>query len=91
MTDQEYLNALIKTLPIHEREIAQLGNVFDMLDAKQDVTALQSVRGFADAAKSALFNADDPLEAHERLFHMVVLFVTIKLIRIIFEITSEND
>ena len=44
MTNQEYLNELIKTIPIAEREISMLGAVFDRKDIEQDLEFLDCIR-----------------------------------------------
>ena len=44
MTNQEYLNELIKTIPIAEREISMLGGIFDRKEKEQDLDFLRCVR-----------------------------------------------
>ena len=75
MTNQEYLNELIKTIPVAEREISMLGEVFDLREKEQDLVFQHCVRKVSREASERL-NSLSGRNMEEVVSDMLLLFGT---------------
>ena len=76
MTNQDYLNELIKTIPIAEREISMLGEIFDRKEKERDSEFLNCIRKVSREASERL-NGDRSADSMEEIVSdMLLLFGT---------------
>ena len=74
MTNQEYLNELIKTIPIAEREISMIGEVFDRREIEQDLEFQGCIRKVAREASERL-NGDRSADSMEEIVSDMLLLL----------------
>ena len=76
MTNQEYLNELIKTIPVAEREISVLGEVFDLREKEQDLDFQNCIRKVSQKAGERLNGELSGRNMEEVVSDMLLLFGT---------------
>jgi len=76
MTNQEYINELIKTIPVSEGEISTLGTVFDIKEKERDLEFQSCVRKVSKEAGRRLKGDQSGRNMEAMITDMLILFGT---------------